>query len=122
MRAKKVIASTALLFAALAMTPSTANAALSQCNSNNMCLWGNNDFAWLIGERGHGQSSFANLSGEKNDEMDSWANRSASYDGCMTEHANGGGDKQGMRRASNDNNVSPLNSDEVTSFRTSGGC
>jgi hypothetical protein len=63
-----------------------------------------------------------NLTGERNDQMDSWANRSTTYDGCMTEHSNGGGDKQGMARANNDNNVSPLNSDEVTSWRTNGGC
>lgn len=122
MRAKTVIASATLMFAALSMTPSVANAALSECNSNNMCLWGNNDFAWLIGERVHGSTTFTNLTGDKNDEMDSWANRSATYDGCMAGDSNGGGDKQGMARASNDNNVSPLNSDEVSSFRTRNGC
>ncbi|RYJ20635.1 hypothetical protein CU044_6761 [Streptomyces sp. L-9-10] len=85
-------------------------------------MWGNNDFMWLIGERAHGSTSFVNLTGDKNDQMDSWANLSSRYDGCMTGAANGAGDKQGMARASNDNNVSPLNSDEVTSWRTNGGC
>lgn len=98
------------------------NAALSECDSNSMCMWGGDDFQWLIGERAHGSAAFADLSGGWDNQMDSWANRSATYDGCMTGSANGGGDKQGMARAGNDNNVSPLNSDEVTSWRTSGGC
>ena len=99
-----------------------ASASLSQCDSNNMCMWGNNDFLWLIGERGHGSSTVTNLSGDANDEMDSWANRSTSYTGCMFGAANGSGDRQTMARASNDNNVAPWNSDEVSSWRTANGC
>jgi hypothetical protein len=35
---------------------------------------------------------------------------------------NGTGDRQGMAPEANDNNVSPLNSDEVSSWRTRYGC
>lgn len=102
-------------------TPMVADAGLSECGSNRMCLWGNNDFRWKVADRAHG-SGRANLSGDANDEMDSWANRSANYSGCMYEHANGRGDKQGMGKNSKDNNVNPANSDEVSSWKQNGGC
>lgn len=38
--------------------PTTANAALSYCNSNYICVWGNNDYKWLIAEQYHGQGSW----------------------------------------------------------------
>jgi hypothetical protein len=38
------------------VTPLTADASISQCNSNLMCAWGNNDFLWLIAERHHGKT------------------------------------------------------------------
>ncbi|WP_306214342.1 peptidase inhibitor family I36 protein [Actinoplanes sp. RD1] len=121
MRIKTVVAGM-IVAGAAALAPGVAHAALSDCDSNNMCMWGNNDFVFMIGERGHGSTTITNLSGDNNDEMDSWANRSASYTGCMYSNAGGGGDKQTMARNSNDNNVSPLNSDEVSSWRTANGC
>lgn len=99
-----------------------ASAALSDCPSNYMCMWGNNDFKWMIGKRFHGNETIANLSGDANDEMDSWANRSATHIGCMFEHAGGGGARQTMAKVSSDNNVAPWHSDEITSWRTKNGC
>lgn len=99
-----------------------AGAAFSQCNLDHMCMWGNNDFLWLIGERQHGNDVITNLTGERNDEMDSWANRSITLAGCMYQHSNGGGDQQLMAKGSSDSNVAPWNSDEVTSWRTKFGC
>ncbi|MEO3926306.1 hypothetical protein ACQEVC_08290 [Plantactinospora sp. CA-294935] len=99
-----------------------ASAALSDCATDRMCSWGNNDYLWMLYSRPHGESNYLNFTGDKNDEMDSWANRSASHTGCMAEDANGGGYKQTMARNSNDNNVSPLNSDLVSSWRTTSGC
>lgn len=122
MRIKTAIAATMFVGASLLTTGGVANAALSECNSNHMCMWGNNDFRWLIGERNHGSTTWTNLSGDKNDEMDSWANRSATYTGCMAQHSNGSGDRQGMHRGDNDDNVAPWNSDEITSWRTRSGC
>jgi len=87
-----------------------------------MCLWGNNDFVYMLEERGAGDSTIINLTGEDNDEMDSWANRSLSYAGCMWSDANGSGDRQTLARNDNDNNVAPANSDEVSSWRTAYAC
>lgn len=111
-----IIASSAWAFSG------AATAALSDCGSGRMCMWGNNDYMWKIGDRAAGEGDFKNLSGDKNDAMDSWANKSGSYIGCMYGSANGTGDEQTMAKNSNDNNVSPLNSDEVTSWRTRYGC
>lgn len=95
---------------------------LSDCDAAYMCLWGNNDYNWMLVERGQGSSTILNLSGDANDEMDSWANKSTTHSGCMWADANGSGDRQTLGRNQNDNNVSPANSDEVSSWRTAYSC
>ncbi len=89
-------------------------------HSDRSCIWGNNDYAWIIGERAPG-GGLVNLSGEVNNQMDSWGNRttvnSAGYDG-----ANGGASCQTFSAGSRDNNVSFENSDEISSWKTNGGC
>ena len=122
MRIKNLIASAMIVGTGLVLVPGLANAALSECAGNHMCLWGNNDFKWKIGDRDHGDATLTNLSGDANDEMDSWANKSTTYSGCMWKDANGSGDRQTLGRNQNDNNVSPANSDEVTSWRTAYSC
>ena len=72
--------------------------------------------AWS--KRGQGDSTIKNLSGDANDEMDSWANKSTTHSGRMWKDANGSGDRQTLGRNQRDNNVSPANSDEVSSWRT----
>ncbi|MER7420733.1 peptidase inhibitor family I36 protein [Micromonospora peucetia] len=122
MKVKTVIASAFIVGSGLFLVPGVASAALQDCDSNHMCMWANNDFGVMIGERPHNQATVVNLSSTNNDRMDSWANRSAQYAGCMFSDAGGAGDRQTMGLNSNDNNVSPLNSDEVTSWRTANGC
>lgn len=101
----------------------SAEATLSQCNSNHMCAWGNNDFNWLIAEQKHGQGSWLDpFSASENDETDSYANRSATYTGCLAQHTGGGGDRVTMAKNSNDNNLASWNSDEASSMRTKYGC
>lgn len=122
MRIKNLIASAMIVGTGLFAIPGVAAAALSDCDSGYMCLWGNNDYKWMLEERGAGSSTITNLSGDANDEMDSWANKSTTYAGCMWEHAHGSGARQTLGRNSNDNNVSPANSDEVSSWRTAYAC
>ena len=112
----------AMILATAIIAPGLASGSLSQCNSGNVCLWGNNDFEWLIAERAAGSGTITNLTGEANDQMDSWANRSASYNACGWGAANGTGDAQTFAAASSDNNVAFFNSDEVSSWRTRYGC
>jgi len=120
MRVKKFVLGGMIAAAAL-VSPGMATASLSQCDTGNLCMWGNNDYDWLIGERA-GNGGTVNLPSDVNDEMDSWANTSSTYSGCMYGDANGGGDKQTMRRVSRDNNVASWNSDEVSSWKTNGSC
>lgn len=122
----RLIAVLALTLVALATTVGTratqpAGASLSACGSGRMCLWGNNDFKWKIGDRAAG-GGVTNLKGDANDEMDSWANRSASWTGCMYDDPNGAGSTDTMGKNSNDNNVAPWNSDDKSSWRTRYGC
>lgn len=122
MRVKTALAATMIVGASLFTTGGVANAALSDCNSDHMCMWGNNDFRWMIGERNHGSNTWSSVTGDRNDEMDSWANRSARHTGCMAQHTNGSGDRQTMHTNDDDGNVAPWNSDEISSWRTTNGC
>lgn len=119
MRVKSLLI--ALAFAATAAgAAQTTQASFEQCASGRVCMWGNNDFQWLLGSRAPGYGLW-NLYGDANDEMDSWANRSgqnaAAYSGF-----DGYADCQTFWKGGNDNNVGPWNSDEVSSWRTDRGC
>lgn len=107
---------------AAVVAPNVANAGISECPADHMCMWANNEFSSEIADRAHGDTNIINLPAEANNKMNSWANRSVLHAGCMYGDINGGGDKQTMAKGSSDNNVSPLNSNEVTSWRTSLGC
>ncbi|MGL5823304.1 MAG: hypothetical protein ACRCYU_00340 [Nocardioides sp.] len=96
---------------------------MSECNSNYLCAYGNNDFKWLIAEQYHGNSSWVDpFNADENNETDSWANRSTKYDGCLASGLEGDGDRVGMPRSDNDKNLAFYNADEASSMRTKGGC
>lgn len=99
---------------------SNASASFSQCNSNNVCIWGNNDFNWFLRGISSGTGLTA-LSGSANNQMDSWANRTART-GAGHDYSNGSGDCQTWGAGTRDNNVNPANSDEVSSIRANRGC
>jgi len=111
-----------IIAAAGVAAPGVASAALSDCPSNHMCLWGNNGFRWEIADRRAGSGTIKPLRGDADNEMDSWANRSASFTGCGFGGSNGTGDRQTFGRNSKDDNVAPFNSDEISSWRTANGC
>jgi hypothetical protein len=99
-----------------------AGAALKDCPNNYTCIWNNNDFTGSRAHRAQGQGDYLNVPAANNNEMDSWANRSASYISCGKHGENGTGAGQTWNRVSNDNNVAPWNSDQVSSWRTRYGC
>lgn len=53
--------------------------------------------------------------------MDSWENKTA-IDAAWYYDANGGGNCREMDSGSEDGNVNVFNSDELTSWKTNGGC
>ena len=113
----------ALLAAALA-TPGVAHASLSQCLTDKMCVWGNNNYEWLIAAQLHGQGVldvFNDAAGE-NDAADSWQNRSNAYQGCLYDHSDGTHSLLTMPKASKNPNVSWTDSDKTSSMRTNAGC
>lgn len=102
-----------------------ADAALSECGTNKMCVWGNNDFKWLLAAQLHGQGDWLdvfNNGKDENDQQDSWANRSAMYTGCLADDVDGGGDRIRMPEASKDNDLAWFNSDSTDAMRTKYGC
>ena len=122
MRTYKTLLAGAIIIGTSLTIAGTANAALTDCTGTQMCMWGNNDFVFLIAARTPLNSTIVNLTGDANNEMDSWQNRSPTYDGCMWANNDGTGDAQTSHKADSDNNVSPLNSDEVSSYRARVGC
>lgn len=112
----------AMLAATGVAVAAPATAALSDCTNSKTCLWANNDFGGTRADRNGGEGSITNVPSSINNQMDSWANRSGSYTSCGWDGANGTADDQTWGRVSNDNNVSPLSSDEVSSWRTKYGC
>jgi hypothetical protein len=113
----------AVLATALA-APMAANASLAQCTGSKMCVWGNNDFQWLLAAQDHGQGVidvFNDAAGENN-AADSWQNRSNSYAGCLYNNSNGTGALLTMGKADKKANVSFTDSDKTSSMRTNGAC
>jgi hypothetical protein len=94
--------------------------AVEPCGTGRVCIYGNNDFAWKIGERDYGRP-VANIAAQYNDEMDSWINRLNS-NAAWYDDANGGGGCHTLNANSNDPNVSILNTDDLSSWKTNGGC
>lgn len=123
MRTKSILISLALGVSVVGGGFQAAQASLSQCTSTDTCIWGNNDFKWYLGSRNDGLG-VGTLSGEANNEMDSWANRSSGSSAGYDDPTPDGDDDgcQTWSAVSNDNNVSPFNSDEVSSWRTNRGC
>lgn len=108
------IAGTALL------APNTASsAAFSDCNSNYVCLWGNNDYQWMLIEKYTNQEG-TNLYGEENNQTDSWGNRSTRNARAWDTHS--GGDCWTLSAGERDPNLAPWNSDRFSRLATTGGC
>ncbi len=123
MRIRSIAVAGAMLATALA-APLTAHASIDQCLSNKMCVWGNNNFEWLIAAQLHGQGVmdvFNDAAGENN-QADSWQNRSNTYSGCLYDNSNGTSAILTMGKASSNGNVSFTDSDKTSSMRTNGGC
>jgi hypothetical protein len=99
-----------------------AQAALSDCPADYMCIWAYNDHVGAYAPRVHGQSTILVVPSNLNDQMDSWANRSATYGSCGWNGANGQGSPQEWDAGTRDNYVNSGNSDIVSSWRTRGGC
>lgn len=85
-------------------------------------MWDDNNYQDKIASRTHGEAQIRNVSDAANDKMDSYANNSNTYQTCAWSNSNGTGDRQDWHENEHDDNVSPLNSDEVTSWRTKYGC
>lgn len=117
----KSLAAGVMIAGTVLVSPAVSQAALSQCNGSNTCLWGNNGFDWFLTGKAEGQG-YSNLTSATDNRMDSWANRSVNFSACGRTNINGGGDGQTFQRNSNDDNVNPWNSDEVSSYRTNGSC
>ncbi len=122
---KNTIVKAVILAFAVVSAPAVADASLSQCAYGKMCVWGNNDYQWLIAAQTHGNyrwvDPFSDANNENN-QNDSYWNNSNAYSGCLADGANGGGDRVSMPRGQKDNDLAWFNSNEASSMRTKNGC
>jgi len=124
MRIKGLLVSGALAMSALA-APMTAEASLSECGTNYMCVWGNNNYVWLLTAQVHGQSNWMDTFNDgkgENNQNDSWANRSVTYTGCISDYVDGGGKRMQLSPGSSDGDLAWFNSNFADAIRTQGGC
>lgn len=119
MRIKSLLIALALGVTALG-TAQSAQAALADCDANRVCLWGNTNFVWLIGERAPG-GGWVNLVGDRNDQMQSWANRTTT-NGAAYDEWNGVGACLTLWAVSNEDDVGWFEANVKSSWRTNRGC
>lgn len=122
MQLKSVVVSAVLITGSTMGGVNAVYADIDNCAGTSTCLWDDNNFQSKLAERTHGSSEIRNLSDADNDKMDSYANNSNVYQTCAWSGRNGTGDRQDWEENENNANVSPLNSDEVSSWRTKFGC
>lgn len=122
MRLKASFIAAMFVAAPLAAGTTAMAADIGNCSGTQTCIWNDNDYQSKLASKEHGDGTPRNLAPEDEDRMDSWANNSDSYTSCGWSGRNATGDEQTWGRNSHDNNVSPLNSDEVSSWRTKYGC
>lgn len=104
---------------------------LSECAEGRLCLWGNNDYVWMIHHRqtaGDASSRTYNVTGDPDgvignvdNEMDSWAN-TGKHDTRGWSETDGRGRCQTFAAGSHDENVAFWNSDKISSTRADKGC
>lgn len=92
----------------------------SRCDAYEVCIYGNDAFKWLIGDRAGNQGTL-NVGSNENDEMDSYNNKS-NYTASWYQDASGGGDCYTMGYRTADDNIAFWRSDKLSSWNTSHGC
>ena len=107
---------------ALAVVSAPAFADIDDCPSARTCLWEDNDYKGGRYGRESGDSTIVNLPAYINNDTDSFANTSGTFQSCAWSGSNGTGDRQDWEEYEQNSNLSPLNSDEISSLRTKFGC
>lgn len=104
---------------------SAANASLPGAptcggSSLHVCIYSNNDYVGLIGDRAPG-GGVTNVAANYNDTMDSWWNETDTH-GRWYYNANGTGTCSNLKKSSRDANIGVFPSDELSSWATNGLC
>jgi hypothetical protein len=117
-----LILAAGLLSATGVLTALPAHAVFNDCPDGSTCIWKDNNYTGTKDSRAPGHTNITPVSPALDNQMSSWANRSNIHDSCGYDSHDGGGDSQEWGFASEDNDVSFLNDNEVSSWRTMGGC
>ena len=98
----------------------SASAGSNLCDPNRACIYDHNNFVALLGTKGP-SSGLDNVSSGANDKTDSWENKTSTT-GAWYYDANAGGNCNTMGRGDENANLSVFPSDELSSWKTTGGC
>ena len=120
MNTKAIVIAAAMVGATLSGGVAVAN--IDGCAGDDTCLWDDNNYQDKRASRYEGKATITYVGDAANNHMDSFANNSETYQTCAYSGANGTGDRQDWDELEHNPDVSPLNSDEVTSWRTKYGC
>lgn len=95
---------------------------IDNCGVESTCIWDYNNYQNRVGQKSEGDGTFRYVGDAANNKNDSWANNSENYNSCAAQYVAGDGDRQLWAIDGHDPDQAPWNDDEVSSWRTAGGC
>jgi hypothetical protein len=123
-RIKVLVSAGAMVAAGLAVTPVlTSQAAYSDCPTNKVCAWQNNNFSGdFLGYRAPG-GGLVNISSGNNNRMSSWANRTlTNARWYQLANASPEGFCANMINTSSNPDLPDSQNDKMSSWATNGSC
>ena len=117
---KKLLITSIVVGAGVLGAGMSASAGSNLCDPNRACIYDHNNFVALLGTKGPGVG-LTNVSSGANDKTDSWENKT-SRTGAWYYDANGGGNCNTMHAHDEKANLHVFPSDELSSWKTNGGC
>jgi Peptidase inhibitor family I36 len=109
-----------IITSGIVLAPVVADAGSASCPASKICLYADNNFKAFMGFRSAGQG-ISNISVNNEDALDSWENKS-STNAAWYKNLDGKGTCRTMLAKKEDNNISFLDSDTASSWKTDGAC
>lgn len=110
----------AVITGGIGVAAADASTRAENCGANRVCLYLNADFTGKFAERAPG-GPVVNVSATYDNQMSSWRNLT-NTDAAWYEDANGRGRCVTMGARTSDSSIDWSQDDELSSWKTSGGC
>lgn len=119
--AKLVVVAMGVGFSAFTVNAAAAHD-IDNCGVEATCIFDYNNYQNRVGQKSEGDAYFRYVGDAANNKNSSWANNSENHNSCAAQYTAGDGDQQSWPVDGHDPDQAPWNDNEVTSWRTSGGC